>query len=134
MLPHDLCRIGVHIHDVVGVGDLHAGRQSFPAVLFHGIEDFFSPADQGDLHAVFLCCLQRAQDDLFRGVVAAHGVNDDLHISSALPSVMDCSCARARFAIARFLLAFPLTRCSKGARIPKFTFIGWKFAMVSSLI
>ena len=134
MLPHDLRRIGVHIHDVVGVGDLHAGRQGVPAMLFHGIENFFSSAHEDDLHVIFLRRLQSAQNDLFRGVVAAHGVNDDLHLSSALPSVMDCNCARARFAIARFLLAFPLTRCSKGARIPKFTFIGWKFTMVSSLI
>ena len=43
------------------------------------------------------------------------------------------SASRARWAMARFLLAFPLTRRPSGGRMPKFTFIGWKCVTEASL-
>ena len=67
------------LHHLGGVGDLHAGGQLLDAVVLEDLQDLLSPAHQGDLHAVFLVCLDGTHDRGLRGVVASHGVDDDLH-------------------------------------------------------
>ena len=52
---------------------------------------------------------ERALDDLQRGVVAAHGVDDDVHREST-SSFTVSRMARERWLSSAFLLRLPLTR------------------------
>ena len=136
MLLHNLRGIGMHIHHILCVGNLHALREVVQAVGFHTAQNLLTPADKHNLRLKFLRRAQSAQYDLVRRVVAAHCVNDDLHAccSSLFRPVIASICASARSAMARFLFAFPLIRCSSGAMMPKLMFIGWKLPMELSLI
>ena len=72
--------IVVHIHHVIGMGNLNALGQRIQAVLFKNLQNFLSTANQNNIHAVSLYCVQRAQYRSLRRVVAAHGVQNDLHM------------------------------------------------------
>ena len=69
----------MHIHNVLGMGDLHSLGQGFDIVLFHNLQDRLTPAHQGDFRSIGLCGFDGAQYRCFRCVVAAHGVKNDLH-------------------------------------------------------
>ena len=114
----------MHVDDFVGVGDLHALRERLDALIFQCLQDRFAAADQHDLAAEVLCGLDRTQRDLLGGMVAAHGVYEYSHSASSCAAIRSMI-ASERFAMARFLLAFPFTRWSSGVRMPKFTFMGW---------
>ena len=80
-------RIIVHIHDVVRVGNLHALGKRFNALILQRAQDCLAASDQHDLAAEVLCRLDRAQRDLVRGVVAAHGVYQNSHVASSCPVI-----------------------------------------------
>ena len=54
-LVDDGCGIVMHVHHIVGIGDLHAFRQVVNAVLLENRKDILSPAYQHDLDTVGLC-------------------------------------------------------------------------------
>ena len=72
--------IVVHVHHVIGMGNLNALGQRIQAVLFKNLQNFLSTANQNNIHAVSLYRVQRAQYRSLRRVVAAHGVQNDLHM------------------------------------------------------
>ena len=86
-LADDRRRIVVHIHDVVRVCDLHALGKRFDALILQRTQDRLAASDQHDLAAEVLCRLDRAQRDLVRGVVAAHGVYQNSHVASSCPVI-----------------------------------------------
>ena len=73
--------IVVHIHHVLRTGNFHALGQIIEAMLLHDGEYFFAAAHQGNLGSKILVCRDGAQHGGFGGQVAAHCVQDDLHIS-----------------------------------------------------
>jgi len=80
-------RIIVHIHDVVRVGNLHALGKRFDALILQRAQDGLAASDQHDLAVEVLCCLDRAQRNLIRGVIAAHGVYQNSHVASSCPVI-----------------------------------------------
>lgn len=88
--------------------------------------------DQNDLHAELLCRLQCTAHHGIRGVVASHCIQNDFHACSLI-SPWPPGAQATGWQWPRFLFAFPRTRCSSGAMMPKFTFIGWNDATVLSL-
>ena len=80
-------------------------------------------AGEDDVAAEAAVGAERTLDDLQRGVVAAHGVDDDLHREST-SSFMVSRMASDRWLSSAFLLRLPLTRWSNGGIMPKFTFMG----------
>ena len=71
----------MHIHHFIGMGDLNALRQVFNSVLFQHLQNLLPPADQRDLGAVGSGSVNGSQNRRFRCVVAAHSVENDLHMS-----------------------------------------------------
>ena len=74
-------RIVVHIHHVLRTGNFHALGQIVEAVLLHNGEYFLAAAHQSDLGSKVLVCRDGAQYGGFGSQIAAHCVQDDLHIS-----------------------------------------------------
>ena len=109
----DRGRVVVHIHHVLGIHELNALGQGLNTLLLHQLQKLGHTAHQDHVHLALPGCPQAALEELQRGVVAAHGVNNDLHICYLPVSVWGIavcsSAARARLAMARFLLALPLT-------------------------
>ena len=75
----DRTGIIMHIHNIIGMGDLNTIGQRIDAVLLHHCQDLFSPANQNDLGIKILRRLQSAQHGGLGCVVTAHGVQYDLH-------------------------------------------------------
>ena len=75
--------IVVHIHHILGVGDLHAIGQIGDTVLSQHLQDFLPPANQGDLHTVNLGRLQRAQYRILGSEISAHRVKNNSHCATS---------------------------------------------------
>ena len=73
--------IVAHVHGLRGVDDLHSMGDGIMAAVPQGPENGLRVAGEQHLHAPVLHAQQGALYDFQRGVVAAHGVNDDLHSS-----------------------------------------------------
>ena len=87
LVPEHLGGVVAHLHRLRGVDDLHPPGDGVVAAVPQGPENGLGVAGQQHLHAPVLHAQQGALHDFQRGVVAAHGVNDDLHSSDppALP-------------------------------------------------
>ena len=81
LFPYSLRRVIVHIHNIIGIGDLNTVRQIGNAVFLQHIQNLLSPSYQCDLGAVFLRCLQSSHNRCFRGVIATHSIKNDLHLT-----------------------------------------------------
>ena len=86
-----------------------AGGQLRRAALGGGGADGRLVAGEGDVAVEAGVGAERALDDLQRGVVAAHGVDDDVHREST-SSFTVSRMARERRLSSAFLLRLPLTR------------------------
>ena len=75
--------IVVHIHHILGVGDLHALGKVGNAVLAQHLQDLLPPAHQGDLQAIGFGSLQRTQYGCLGGKIAAHRVKNNLHFATS---------------------------------------------------
>ena len=69
----------MHIHHFIRMGNLHTLGQIFNIVLFQHLQDFLSPAHQSDLGTVGFGCVDGTQNRCFRGKIATHSVENDLH-------------------------------------------------------
>ena len=81
LFPDHVGRIVVHIHHFVRMGDLHSCRQIFDIMLLQHFQNLLTPANQSDLRAVSLCRFNGTQHRCFGGKIAAHCVENDLHMS-----------------------------------------------------
>ena len=70
----------MHIHNIIGVGNLDAVRQIFDAVFLQHIQNLRAATHQNNLCIKILYCLQSAQNRCFRCVVTAHCIKYDLHL------------------------------------------------------
>ena len=73
----------VHIHHIIGIGDLHAIGQILNPVLAQHLQNLLPTANQRDLHAVCLIRLQRAQYRSLGSEISAHRVKDDSHSATS---------------------------------------------------
>ena len=89
--------------------DGHALRQRRSSALGRRVPYGLLIAGEDDVAAKALLRAQRALYDLQRGVVAAHGVDDDLH-SESTSCFMVSSMASDRWLSSAFLLRLPFTR------------------------
>ena len=70
----------MHVHNILSIGNFHTLRQVLDAVLTHDTEDLLSPAHQGDLGSEGFRCFDGTQYGCFGGIIAAHGVKNDLQL------------------------------------------------------
>ena len=76
-------RVVVHVHHVVGMGDFHALRQGVQAVLLQNLQNLLTPAYQNDVRVVTLYRFDGAEHRSLGGIVAAHRVQNNLHLSTS---------------------------------------------------
>ena len=119
-------RVVAHLHRLRCGDNGRAVRQVRQAAGLDSVQNGGLVAGEHDVRAEALLRLQRALDDLQRGVVAAHGVYNDLHVYSTSCSMVWFRMSRERWLSSAFLLRLPLTRWSSGGMMPKLMFMGWK--------
>ena len=76
-------RVVVHVHHVVGMGDFHALGQGVQAVLLQNLQNLLTPAYQNDVRVVTLYRFDGAEHRSLGGIVAAHRVQNNLHLSTS---------------------------------------------------
>ena len=69
----------VHIHHIVGVGNLHSPGQILNAVFAHDTQNFLATSNQRDLRSELPVCLQSTQNSSLRRQVSAHGIENYFH-------------------------------------------------------
>ena len=83
-------RIIVHIHHIICIADLDTVRKILDPCLLENRQDLFSSAYQSDSGSIGLCRFHCAQHRCLRGIIAAHGIHDDLHSRTSFLSDSLC--------------------------------------------